>query len=158
MFSSRFYSICFNAGKLLTTFNVTNITFDKSINQFGHETRGRIRTRIRVTYIMAIGWAAASLYAAYTFRKRGDLDRFNLTFAYWLVGALATIGLTFLQFRCTDLVLVMNDFFLLMKQIHRKYLITYQSNYKPLRIKLSLHYRETHARSQSEQKFIQLSM
>lgn len=129
MFSSRFYSICFTTGKLLITFNVTNITFDKSTNQFGHKTSDRVRTKIRATYTMAIVWAAVSLYAAYTFRKRGDLDRFNLTFAYWLVGVLATIGLTFLQIRCTDLVLVINDFFLLMKQIHRKYLIIYQINY-----------------------------
>lgn len=120
MFSSRFYILCFLMCKLLVNLNVTPITFHRGCNQFGLVTKGRIEARIRFTLSMVLFWGVAGLYSAYLFRQKGDLDRFNLMFAYWLTGGLSVASMSLLYFQCHDLIFVLNGLFQFMTLIHRK--------------------------------------
>lgn len=120
MFSNRFYFLCFFAGKMLNYFSICTMNFNREHNRFGHNHGKWIKTRIRITYTMFMFWGLGAFYATYNFRKQGDLDRFNLTLAYWLVGGLANISISLLHLRCHDLVLNFNGLLQLMTLIHRK--------------------------------------
>ncbi|CAL8116205.1 unnamed protein product [Orchesella dallaii] len=74
--------------------------------------------RVSLNYVLLHIWAAGAFGIVVKYKRRGDIDRYNITLAYWLAGVLATIVYSIIQWHTKDLVIMANGFFKFIRYMH----------------------------------------
>lgn len=75
---------------------------------------------VRRAFNATIFWAIASLSMVIKFQRKNDVDRFNLTLAYWFAGILVTLSFALFRLYEHDLCLLMNGCCSFFRYIHGK--------------------------------------
>jgi len=118
MFSTRLCKLTRFLFKLCHHFSVSSGHFDQKSKTFHREES--LENRIRWRYNLAVVWCISAFFLVVKYYKNGDVDRYNVTLAYYIAGDLATIGSAVIPYNPHDISLAFNTFYNLMHYMHRK--------------------------------------
>lgn len=117
MFSKRLYKIA-ALSKFSSYIGASSLQFNEKTRLFAVDPTkiGRRNKAFDITLF----WAIASFSMVIKFKKKGDVDRFNLTLAYWLAGVLVTIVFSITRLFDDELCNTINGTFIFVRYMHRK--------------------------------------
>ncbi len=118
MFSKRLYKTAAILSRLSSYIGASSLQFKEKQSLFLSDPT-KINRRNRA-FGLTIFWAIASFSMVIKFKRKGDVDRYNLTLAYWLAGILATIVFSIIRLFDDELCTIINGTLIFVRYIHRK--------------------------------------
>lgn len=119
MLSKRLYKMLTILSKLSSYIGANALKFEEKTLLFSLDPT-KICRRNRA-FQLALYWAIASFSMVIKFKMKDDIDRYNLTLAYWLAGFLVIIQFSICRLFDDEFCKVLNATLIFVRYIHRKY-------------------------------------
>jgi len=118
MFSTRICRFLRILHWLTTRFGIIPARYDKTTKIFRHDPC--LEWLVHLNYILGVSWAFLAFVIILKYNILKDVNRTNVTFAYWLVGILVLIIFLIPCFASHQVCYMTNGFTKFMEMIHRK--------------------------------------
>jgi len=120
MFSKHFYNQIVAFDKFSSLFGVIASHFNPKTRTFYRDPKQE--WKVKLNYALLVFWVAASFCIVIKYRRLGEIERFNMTLAYWLTGILAVSLCSVIRLYTKDLTIFGNGFLQFIQYMHSKYI------------------------------------
>jgi len=118
MLSTRLLKLIFTLTKFISFFGIIPVSFCPSTGQFHHHHSSTWKPRTNFCFLTI--WIIAGIAIIFKYNRLGNVDRFNVSIAFWLAVVLTSIAFLIPYYFGKELIVSINGLFVFTQYLKRK--------------------------------------